>query len=72
MNAAVRSVVRCGLDRGLEVYGIYRGYEGLLDAELKQMDRGDVGDILQRGGTILKTARSKRFRTEERAEYIRY
>lgn len=65
MNAAVRSVVRCGLDRGLEVYGIYRGYEGLLDAELKQMDRGDVGDILQRGGTILKTARSKRFRTEE-------
>ena len=65
MNAAVRSVVRCGLDRDMEVYGIYRGYEGLLDAELKQMTRGDVGDILQRGGTILKTARSKRFRTEE-------
>ncbi len=68
MNAAVRAVVRCGLDRGMEVYGIYRGYEGLLDAELKQMERGNVGDILQRGGTILKTARSKRFQTEEGIE----
>lgn len=65
MNAAIRSVVRCGIEAGLEVYGIYRGYEGLLDGEIKELDRNSVGDILHRGGTILKTARSERFRTEE-------
>ncbi len=65
MNAAIRAVVRCGIDAGMEVYGIYRGYEGLLDGEIKEMDRSYVGDILHRGGTILKTARSKRFMTEE-------
>lgn len=65
MNAAVRSVVRCGIEAGLEVYGIYRGYEGLLDGEIKELDRNAVGDILHRGGTILKTARSEKFRTEE-------
>lgn len=65
MNAAVRAVVRCGIEAGMEVYGIYRGYEGLLDGEIKQLDRNAVGDILHRGGTILKTARSERFRTEE-------
>lgn len=61
MNAAIRSVVRCGIDAGLEVWGIERGYEGLLDGEIKQMDRSSVGDILHRGGTVLKTARSERF-----------
>lgn len=61
MNAAIRAVVRCGIDAGLEVWGIQRGYEGLLDGELKQMDRSSVGDILHRGGTVLKTARSERF-----------
>ena len=65
MNAAIRSVVRCGIEAGLEVYGIERGYEGLIDGEIRQMDRRSVGDILQRGGTILKTARSQRFMTEE-------
>ncbi|MEG1068004.1 MAG: 6-phosphofructokinase [Anaerovoracaceae bacterium] len=65
MNAAIRSVVRCGIDAGLEVYGIYRGFEGLLDGEISKLDRSSVGDILQRGGTILKTARSERFVTEE-------
>ncbi len=65
MNAAIRAVVRCGIDCGLEVYGIQRGYEGLIDGEMEQMDRNSVGDILQRGGTILKTARSERFRTED-------
>jgi len=65
MNAAIRAVVRCGIDAGLEVYGISRGYEGLLDGEIRQMDRNSVGDILHRGGTILKTARSERFRTPE-------
>lgn len=65
MNAAIRAVVRCGIDAGFEVYGIKRGYEGLLDGEIKQMNLSSVGDILHRGGTILKTARSERFSTEE-------
>ena len=62
MNAAIRAVVRCGIDAGFEVWGIERGYEGLLDGELRLMDRSSVGDILHRGGTLLKTARSERFR----------
>lgn len=65
MNAAIRAVVRCGIEAGMEVYGIYRGYEGLLDGEIRQLDRSSVGDILHRGGTILKTARSEKFPTEE-------
>ena len=65
MNAAIRAVVRCGIDVGFEVYGIKRGYEGLLDGEIEQMSLSSVGDILHRGGTILKTARSERFSTEE-------
>jgi len=65
MNAAIRAVVRCGIEEGMEVYGIYRGYEGLLDGEIEELDRNSVGDILHRGGTILKTARSEKFRTKE-------
>lgn len=65
MNAAIRAAVRCGIEAGMEVYGIYRGYKGLLDGEIKQLDRSSVGDILQRGGTMLKTARSDRFRSAE-------
>ncbi len=65
MNAAVRAVVRCGIDRGMEVYGIERGFEGLMEGAVKEMDMSSVGDILHRGGTILHTARSERFRTEE-------
>ena len=65
MNAAIRAVVRCGIEHGMEVYGISRGYEGLLDGEIRQMDRNSVGDILHKGGTILKTARSERFKTPE-------
>lgn len=65
MNAAVRAVVRCGIDRGMEVYGIERGFEGLIEGAVKEMDMSSVGDILHRGGTILHTARSERFRTEE-------
>ena len=69
MNAAVRAVVRKGLSMGMEVYGIQRGYEGLLDGEIQKMEWSSVGDILQRGGTILRTARSDRFRTEEGQEH---
>lgn len=65
MNAAIRAVVRCGIDAGMEVYGIKRGFDGLLDGEIEQMSLSSVGDILHRGGTILKTARSERFSTEE-------
>lgn len=65
MNAAVRSVVRCGLDLGMEVYGIRRGFEGLIEGAIKEMDMSSVGDILHRGGTILRTARSERFMTDE-------
>ena len=65
MNAAVRAAVRCGIDRGMEVYGIKRGYEGLLDGEIVEMNWQSVGDILQRGGTILRTARSSRFMEDE-------
>ncbi len=61
MNAAIRSAVRSAIDKGMEVYGIQRGYDGLLDGELKEMNWASGGDILHRGGTILKTARSSRF-----------
>lgn len=69
MNAAVRAAVRKGISMGMEVYGIERGYEGLLDGEIKKMEWWSVGDILQRGGTILRTARSQRFMTEEGREH---
>lgn len=65
MNAAIRAVVRCGIDAGMEVYGIKGGFDGLLDGEIEQMSLSSVGDILHRGGTVLKTARSERFSTEE-------
>lgn len=65
MNAAIRAVVRCALYHKFEVYGIERGYEGLINGEIKQMEISSVSDTLQRGGTWLKTARSKRFMTQE-------
>lgn len=67
MNAAVRAVVRRALDRGLQVYGIFGGYEGLVTGgnEIRPLSWLDVGGILQRGGTFLGTARSERFRTSE-------
>ena len=68
MNAAIRAVVRAGIEAGMKVYGIRRGYEGLLEGDLFEMDRRSVGDILQYGGTILKSARSERFKTEEGIE----
>jgi len=68
MNAAVRAITRYGIYHEMEVYGIKRGYEGLIDGEVERLYRRSVGDILQRGGTILKTARSEHFRTREGME----
>lgn len=65
MNAAVRAVVRSALFRGIEVYGVQRGYQGLINRDLRPMDLRSVGDIIQRGGTILQTARCKEFVTPE-------
>jgi 6-phosphofructokinase 1 len=65
MNAAVRAVVRTAIFENLEVYGIYRGYEGLIDGQIEQLHSHSVSNIIQRGGTILKTARSQRFMTSE-------
>jgi len=65
MNAAVRAVVRSALFHGIEVFGVQRGYAGLLKDDLFQMDLRSVGDIIQRGGTILQTARCKEFMTPE-------
>lgn len=63
MNAAVRAVVRKGIFHGLEVFGISRGYEGLIHGEIQEMTIGSVADIVLRGGTVLKTARSEEMRT---------
>jgi 6-phosphofructokinase 1 len=61
MNAAIRAVVRTGLYYGLEVFGIMRGYNGMLEDDIVPMNSRSVANIIQRGGTILKTARSKDF-----------
>jgi len=65
MNAAVRAVVRSAIFYGIEVFGVQRGYQGLLNDDLREMDLRSVGDIIQRGGTILQTARCKEFTTLE-------
>lgn len=65
MNAAIRAVVRTASYNNLHVYGIQRGYEGMIDGNLKRLEPRDVGNIIHRGGTILRTARSQRFRTPE-------
>lgn len=65
MNAAIRAVVRSGIYKNMEVYGVHHGYEGLIAGQLEMMTRGSVADIIQRGGTILQTSRSEAFRTDE-------
>ena len=65
MNAAIRSVTRSAIYNGFTVKGIFRGYEGLIRNEIKEMTTQDVSSIIQRGGTILKTARSKDYETHE-------
>ena len=65
MNAAIRAVVRTAIHNGIEVMGVQRGYAGLINGELFPMNRSSVSDIIQRGGTILRTARCKEFKQEE-------
>jgi 6-phosphofructokinase 1 len=65
MNAAIRAVVRAGSNRDWQVYGVRRGYQGLIDDDMELMTRRSVSGIVQKGGTVLQTARSERFRSEE-------
>lgn len=65
MNAAIRAVVRTGLYHNLNVYGVLQGYKGMIKGDILKMDSKSVANIIQRGGTILKTARSKEFFTYE-------
>ena len=67
MNAAIRAVTRAGIYNGFNIKGIYRGYDGLIKGEVKQFTTENVSGIITRGGTILKTARSKDFMTPEGA-----
>ena len=63
MNAAVRAVVRAGINKGMRVYGVYRGYNGLLNGDVQEMNLRSVSDIIGFGGTMLDTARSEEFAT---------
>jgi len=65
MNAAIRAVVRMGINNGMNVFGVRKGYRGLICGDFEKMDESSVSDIMQRGGTILQTARSEEFKTEE-------
>src|SRR5687767_9007391 len=65
MNAALRAVVRAAIYNKREVYGIMQGYEGMIAGDIVKLGARSVGNIIQRGGTILKTARSEEFRTSE-------
>ncbi len=65
MNAAVRAVVRAAISKGMEVYGIRRGYNGLINGDIVKMDERSVTDIIHQGGTILYTARCLEFKTQE-------
>ena len=65
MNAAIRGVVRSALAEGLEVFGIYDGYQGLYNNKIKQLNRYSVSDIINRGGTFLGSARFPEFKNPE-------
>ncbi len=64
MNAAIRAIVRTCINNDVEVFGVYNGYEGLINGEFSKMDTVSVSNIIQRGGTILKTARCEEFKTK--------
>jgi 6-phosphofructokinase 1 len=65
MNAAVRAVVRKAIFHDMEVYGVYNGYSGLINGNIKKLELGSVGDIIHRGGTMLYSARCEEFKTKE-------
>ena len=65
MNAAIRAVVRTGCENGVRVLGIRRGYQGLMQGDMYEMNLRSVSDIIHRGGTMLYSARSPEFATEE-------
>jgi 6-phosphofructokinase 1 len=65
MNAAVRAVVRKAIYHNVEVYGVFGGYSGLMNGNIKKLELGSVGDIIHRGGTFLYSARSEEFKTKE-------
>ncbi len=65
MNAGVRAVVRSASSKGLHVFGIYRGYQGMIEGDIKRLEKANVSNIIHRGGTILKTARSMEFMTAD-------
>ncbi|MCM3711744.1 6-phosphofructokinase [Sporosarcina luteola] len=72
MNAAVRAVVRKAIHDGFEIAGVFNGYQGLIQGKIELLQLGSVGDIIQRGGTMLRSARSPEFMTEEgRNEAVR-
>ncbi len=71
MNAAIRAVVRTALSKGMEVYGVHKGYVGLINGNIVKMDERSVSDIIHNGGTVLSTARCPEFRTEEGVEMAR-
>ena len=68
MNAAIRAVTRAGICNGYKIKGIYRGYDGLINGEIEDFTTENVSGIIMSGGTILKTARSKEFMTDEGKE----
>jgi 6-phosphofructokinase 1 len=73
MNAAIRAVVRTGISKGLEVFGVQHGYAGLVAGKFTRLGARDVGGIMQRGGTVLGSARCQEFKTEEgRAQALRW
>ena len=68
MNCVIRSIVRCAVGKGIKIYGIQRGYAGLLDNNFKEMNASSVGNIIQRGGTILNSSRCPEFREKHNRE----
>jgi len=68
MNAAIRAVIRTGQARGVNTYGVYQGYSGLIEGNFKRLGARDVSNIIQRGGTVLGSARCPQFQTEEGVE----
>ena len=65
MNAFIRSVIRATIAKGMEAFGVMRGYQGLIDADIEPMGKRSVSNIIQRGGTILHTARCDKFKTQK-------